>query len=515
MKLILKNPTRLEISEITNLELINLKLQLKYTNKKINFDIQRLKNNSHWIIPSKGQDYFDSELKRLKDLKEGSLLFKDKDTYWTYSGLYQQLSQQFQIPIINEVVYPDYDSLPYADSYDVILRDYQNRAVKNLLNAKHGSIEYATGLGKSNIEVALVKKIGLRTLVMVPSLSIASQMYNIFCKAFGSKYVGQFNGKKKQLNKLITIGVAASLTNIEKGSDAWEYFKDIKVFLADESHLLCADTLKKICLGIVKESPYRFSFSGTQLRNDGLIELLNSLIGPKVDEMSVKDGVNAGWLARPIFKVVPIESRNPYDSDSIDKMTRIHLYNNIDVHRMAAQIANRSVKLLKRQTLILIDEISQFNNLLPYFEYEVAFAHGTLTENHRKYVSDKYWNSNPQELVDKFNEGLIPILVGSSCIGLGTDLKPVGCLIYLVGGTSEILIRQSIGRGLRKCDRPSNSMYWPWESKKEDVLIFDFMVYRNGRDKQEDNSFPPYRHALERSKIFNEIYGGVERIYLK
>jgi len=263
----------------------------------------------------------------------------------------------------------------------------------NLLEAKHGSVESGTGTGKSLLAVSLIKTIGLQTLIMVPSLSIAKQMYDDFLKAFGTKYVGQFNGKKKQINKLITIGVDASLANLVPGTDAWQFFSETKVLITDESHLVPADTLQEVCLGVVKNAPYRFFLSGTQLRNDGLDIVLNGIIGPIVDHMTVREGVDSGWLAKPIFKIIPVESKNSYRSKDINRMTSVHLYNNKEVNRLAAMIANKSVSAQNRQVLILIDEMEQFVNLLPHFKYEVEFAHGPLTKEHKKYIPSKYFQS--------------------------------------------------------------------------------------------------------------------------
>jgi len=85
----------------------------------------------------------------------------------------------------------------------------------------------------------------------------------------------------------------------------------------------------------------------------------------------------------------------------------------------------------------------------------------------------------------------------------------------LVGGRSEIVVKQGIGRGTRRCTKPEKSIYWPWELKKSDVIVWDFDVYINGQDKSEENSFPTHRHALERINIYNDIYGPVERVLLK
>lgn len=355
-------------------------------------------------------------------------------------------------------------------------------------------VTHNTGLGKSLIILNLVKRLGQKTVVMTPSVSIARQIYDEFVEAFGTRYVGAFYDSKKQSNKKIVVSVAASLARVSAEGESNEHFKNLSsatVFIADESHTCPAKTLEDVCHRLLGKAPYRFFFSGTQIRGDGLDLLLKGITGPIVFRMTVKEGVEQGFLSKPIFHMVGVKSQAFLDSHDANEMTRTHLFYNPHVNKVAAAIANKSVSVLNHPVLILVDEFEQFAHLLPHLKHKVAFAHGGVTKDNSKYIPAEYHKSDPNALVEQFNNLEIPILVGTSCISTGTDIRSVKTIIFLMGGKSETQIKQSVGRGTRL-----------FEGKK-DFKFYDFDVA---------NIPMVHRHATERVMIYDGIYGPVNRM---
>ncbi len=346
-------------------------------------------------------------------------------------------------------------------------------------------VTHNTGLGKTFVLLHLLRTLGLKAVVMAPSKSIAMQIYDECAKALGTKYVGLFGNGKKQSNKLITVAIAASLTNVEEGTQAWDDLSKAQVFIADESHLCPAQTLSKVCFGLLQNASYRFFFSGTQMRSDGLGLVLDAITGPMVMSMTVKEGVDQGFLAKPIFRMISMNSKLNYDSSDANAMTRVHLYYNPEVNAAAGNVANQAVGLMGKQTLILVDEIEQFMHLLPHLRHEARFAHGGVNAGNKGKLAEKYHDSDPKALVAEFNAGKFPILVGTSCVAIGTDFKGVECCIYLRGGKSEVEVKQSVGRCTRKV------------GDKEECLFVDFAI-RNVPILD--------RHAKARQEIYEEIY---------
>lgn len=466
----------------------DLESALTFVDKKIDFQIQRLQNSQFlaWKLGPKGlQEAIDN----LKRQQKRCLLFKDKNgKRYTYPSLFQKLSVLFGGTVETKLKYPESELIPWKKPPYKEMRPYQKQALQDLINNRHAGVEIATGLGKSFIILNLCKQLGLKAVIMTPSISIAKQIHAEFLEAFGSRYVGAFFDSKKESNKRFVISVAASLARVDKDSKHYEALSSASVFIADESHMCPAKTLEEVCHGLLKDAAWRFFFSGTQLRSDGLGLLLEAITGPIIARMSVKDGVDQGYLSKPSFYMMQTTSPSPFYSRDANEMTRQHFFYNPEVNKMAAKIANKSVELQGHQVLILVDEFEQFAHLLPHLKHEVQFAHGGITSNNAESIPKEFHNSDPTKLVEEFNNKKFPILVGTSCISTGTDIRSVNTIVFLMGGKSEVQIRQSVGRGTRLFEGKDGFRFFDFDVTNVDVM---------------------HRHATERSVVYDNIYGPV------
>lgn len=482
--LVIDTPTTVQLTGFEGTRDV-LNSSLTYTDQKANYAYRKAKK-SPWLLNKLGEEGFAEHLQDLKAAIRKSLLLEtDHGGLYTHSGLAGKIATQFNDEVRNLVFYPKPKLIPWANVPKKEARPYQTEALEKLIDARHGGVEIGTGLGKSFILMLLAKHYGLKTIVMTPSKSIAGQIYNEFVHHFGKKYVGKFFDGKKESQKLFVVAVDRSLTLVAKDSEHWNNLCVTKVFIADESHLCPASTLASVCFGLAASAPYRFFFSGTQLRNDGLDLLLEGITGPIVFEKTVREGVDEGWLAKPIFKMIRTESDVAFGSDDPNENTRAHLYYNPEVNRVAGQIASMAYKRLG-PVLILVEEVEQISHLLPFLREQCGFAHGGLNKDNRDKVPQQFWDSDVDALVEQFNAGKLPILVGTSCISTGTDIKANKATIYLQGGKSEIQVRQGpIGRSTRLHD------------EKKDCIIYDFDV---------ENIETLHRHANERAAIYSDTY---------
>jgi superfamily II DNA or RNA helicase len=206
--------------------------------------------------------------------------------------------------------------------------------------------------------------------------------------------------------------------------------------------------------------------------------------------MSVREGIEGKFLTPIRFFQWRVKSDSNFRSDDKLEMNREHLKYNANVYKHAANLANMAVEQGKRRVLVLVDEVSQLKMFLNAgVRHKVGFAHGGVTKDNKKIVPQEYWKSDPRALVLSFDRGEFPILVGTSCIGMGTDTKSPNFGIDLVGLTSEIRVRQSVGRFTRLFEGKTDSIYNDY-----DVFNIDETT----------------RHAKVRARIFNDIYGKVK-----
>lgn len=467
---------------------------LTYRDLTVDFELRKFKQNAAWHRQKLGPEGFVERLEELKASQKKTLLYEDDDGLWTFSGFAPRLADHFGEQVTRGYELPACAFLPWAKAPTREPRPYQVEGNLALRQAGHGAVEVGTGLGKSFMALMLVKEHSLQTVIMAPSTSIAEQLYDDFLQAFGKAKVGFFGGGKKEYGKLITIAIAASLTKVEVGTPAYHSLRSAKVFIADESHLCPAKTLQKVCFGLMADAPYRYFFSGTQMRGDGADLLLEGITGAVVFRMSVMEGVDQGYLARPYFRVVNVNSSKNYYNKDADRMTRVHLYYNQEVLQAAADIANQSVSVLGQQVLILIEEYEQFQRLLPLLKHQVGFAHGAITKENRDFIPSVYHDTDNGELVARFNAKGLPILVGTSCISTGTDIQTVENVIFLRGGKSEVQVRQACGRGTRKIQGTGK-------------VAFNFTDFRvNVECMPKGQKSVVERHLEDRLEIFDDIY---------
>lgn len=500
MRIVIDSPTRASLVDATPIQLDLARAFLTFHDKSVDFQIVKVKNNRRWRDSDPAT--WSARLEELKAQRQVCILHEpdDRDP-WTYSGLAQELSQLLNTEVVNLLVYPEATGVAWEKVPEHQARPYQLEAKRALLEAKHGGVEIGTGLGKSRIILEMVHDLGRQTVVMAPSRNIAHQLHRDFVKHLGKRNVGMYGDGKKELKKF-TIAIAASLTRIEPETEAWKWFAGTEVFVSDESHLLPAVTFEKVAMGLMANAPYRFSFSATQTRIDGSEIVLRGITGPIVHNMTVKEGVDGGYLAKPIFKMIKVPSRSSYESTDIQRMTRVHFLENPDIIAKACQIANLAVSKLGHQVVILIDELSQFRLLEAQLKHPVRFAHGQdNTAEAKKVLPKEYWRSDPTDLVDRFNANEFPILIGTSCIATGTDIQNVRTCIMLTGGKSEIAVSQAVGRCTRRGALPDGS-------KKAAANVVDFApILRTSKYDDTTKSISPlYRHALARAKIYESIY---------
>lgn len=490
-------PTKLRINDITVEQQSLLQMQLTYEDEKARYEYTKFKHAT-WYANKFGQEAYYEELAKKKAAIKQCLLFEDDDGFWTYSGLAQKVARILDCSITNNVSYPSYGTLGWNQKREYPPYPYQETASENLLEWKHAAVSIGTGLGKSFIIELMTKEIGLRTVVMAPSESIARQLFKDAVKAFGPKYVGFYGAGTKKI-KTVTIAIAASLTKVKEDSADWATLSKTQVFMADESHQCPAKTLQKVCFGVMANAPYRFFFSATQMRNDGLDMLLEGIIGPIVYSKTVKEGISEGYLAALDFAMLKVDSYSNFESGDPNEMTRVHMFYNDDLNRRLAGVINGFIQYQGKRVLVLIDEFEQFSKLYPFLKHTVKFAHGGVTAENKDKIPQPFHDSDPTKFVEEFNDEKYPILIGTSCIATGTDVKANEVTVYLRGGKSEIEVMQGAS------GRSTRLFTFKDGRKKTNCLVLDVDV---------QNVKTLHRHARARAAIYSRISDPVREIPL-
>jgi superfamily II DNA or RNA helicase len=235
--------------------------------------------------------------------------------------------------------------------------------------------------------------------------------------------------------------------------------------------------------------------SGTVFRNDGLGLLLEGIVGDVVLTKTVEECVKEGFLSPLRFFQYKTVSDSTRDISDPIEATREHLHRNERVYKHAAGLINHAVLERKRRVLVQVDTLDQFKSLLDGgLKVEARFAHGGCTLANKDSVPEAYRKSDPSKLVEQFDQGEFPVLIGTSVIGTGSDICSCDFIVNLVGLGSEIEICQNAGRGTRLFPGKKECFYVDYDVANVECLT---------------------KHSAKRRKIFNSIYGNCTRLDAK
>lgn len=337
------------------------------------------------------------------------------------------------------------------------MRYYQKEIIDKSEIYSRGVIEAATGCGKSLIMVNLIKKLSLKTLVVVPSLSILDQFYDLLLNAFGKRMVGKISSKKAELDKEIIIANYQSLAKQPQ-----EFFDSIDVLLIDEAHHNAAETLSTLNKNQFNNIYYRLNFTATFTRSSSdLLELLG-VCGEVIYDYPATKAIQDGFLVKPKFVFIDFEHNVSLEvfknkAKQLREESTKCLVKNENYNKTIADITRQLLKK-KKATIIFVDQIEHgevLSELLP----EAIFINGEKPSKENK------------EYLKQFNDGKINCLIGTSVISEGVDTIRAEAAIIAHGGKSEIETVQRVGRLLRPCNGKSSALVVDFIHKNTQYLL--------------------------------------------
>ena len=183
--------------------------------------------------------------------------------------------------------------VPAEIDSSVELRDYQTKALHDLISAGGGVLIAPTGAGKTTIGIALAAAFELRTLVLVRNVTLAEQWIEAIRKQTGCE-AGLLGAGKDDDGHQFTIGVVQSLVKHP------EWGRGYGLLLVDECHAVPGAQVMRVLAAV--NAKYRFGLTATPIRRDGMEGLLYSVLGPIAHQITeVGDAVLPVKVARIDF----------------------------------------------------------------------------------------------------------------------------------------------------------------------------------------------------------------------
>jgi superfamily II DNA or RNA helicase len=353
--------------------------------------------------------------------------------------------------------------------------DYQIKAAWNIIRFKYSILEIATSSGKTLISFIVlaylktVKKIN-KFLMIVPNTTLIMQGADDF-EEYGLKEFLDCDvqlihgGNKNKISSGLMIGTYQSLVKQDP-----TFFDGVEAVFVDEGHQGSSKSIKEI-ISKCKDSRYRFGLSGTFTNRKSAEYLtIQQFLGPLVMEISPKFLFDNDYATPVAIKIVKM---NWLEDDIKEKLADLRK-NKTEVE--GNDIFNIERKLVvgsERRLKFVVDFVKRTSkNSLVLFQ-SVADGYGRrIYDLLREVQAEKEvfyidGDTDPQvrdHIKAKMEQGTDKILVASfGTLSTGVSIKNIHNIFLCESYKSEVLIKQSLGRGMRKF------------AGKEKVNIIDFV----------------------------------------
>jgi superfamily II DNA or RNA helicase len=432
-----------------------------------------------------------------------------KDDKWIPSGLWKEIvemckeySYDLKLNGVTELFDKNINqeefetwAMDFFSDADIKPRDYQLDAAFNILKFRRCLAELATSAGKTLISFLVVsymleKEKAKKVLFIVPNVSLVVQASEDFMdynyrNQVNIKIQQIYSGQKIRTGRNVVIGTYQSLVKKNK-----EYFEQFDAVIIDETHKAKSNSIKTILQKCVS-AKYRFGLSGTIPKKGKLDRLtLMAYTGPVITEVSANFLQKQGHIAGCKVKVIEMDyapdstkqafmemSMNRYESKDVFKFEQNYIINSPGRLNFISSVISK----IPRNSLVLFHRIEHGKRLYKKLRQDsdkiVYYVDGGTDKDIR------------EEYKKKMEAGEEVVIVASyGTFSTGISIKKIHNIFFTESFKSEVIIRQSIGRGLRQ------------HKSKDGVIIVDFV------DDLSSEEWFNYlmRHAKERQRIYKE-----------
>lgn len=339
------------------------------------------------------------------------------------------------------------------------LYDYQREAVNAVEDQKYGILQSPAGSGKTQMGIALMADLGLKTLWLTHTKDLLTQSKERAEQYMSTDLIGTITEGKVNIGSGVTFATVQTMCrlDLERYRDIWD------VIIVDECHR-CSGTptamtqFYKVLNNLAAR--YKFGLSATVHRSDGTIKATYALLGKvvyTVPEEAVADRVMKVGI-KSCYTGVKL-SRDCLNTDGTLNYSKLITYLCEDFTRNH-YISARIVANAEHPSLILSDRLEHLKTLMvtlphPMREKAVMIS-GKMTSKSGKAEREK--------AIEDMRTGKKKYLFAT--FSLAKEGLDIPCLerLYLTTPQKDYaVVTQSIGRIARTCNG------------KADPICYDFV----------------------------------------
>jgi superfamily II DNA or RNA helicase len=366
------------------------------------------------------------------------------------------VKEDFALPLeIREALHLDY-----------VLRKYQSEALNRWLGAnKRGVVVLPTGAGKTVVALEAIRQLGLKTLIVVPTIDLLNQWREILETHLKVSEVGLLGGGSKTV-QAVTVATYDSASLM--AAKIAEFFGFL-VF--DEVHHLPSPTYRLAAELFI--APHRLGLSATPERYDELHRDLDRLVGPVVYRISPRLLEQEGYLAPFRIETIQVdltsEEKARYDefmavfrayTKKLDEIEPGWQFETIVERTIFDHDARRALSHLEKARRIALEASEKINHvekLLHKYKDTKVIIFCRYTRVVEK-VSDifgiplithKTKAAEREAILRAFKEGHYTKIATGHVLDEGVDVPDAAVGIIISGSGSKREFIQRLGRLLR------------------------------------------------------------------
>lgn len=266
-----------------------------------------------------------------------------------------------------------------------------------------------------------------------------------------NRYVVDFDKVMEKKNK----------KKYKKYKEVKEFMLSVRVAIQDEAHEINGATVFDTMTQL-PNAQYRVALTGTvDRKNKMLWQRMQCVYGNDLFKVSNEFLIGQGVSSRPVIRMIPITE--PRDIELVGSYLEAYkkgIAENEARNRVIAQTASWYLRNRPGGVLISVNHIGHGEKIQQILKEEFGvdsdFTHGSLD------MADR------DEYLRRFSKKETRVLIASSILDQGVDIKSIGMLLMSGGNKSLRQNLQRIGRGLRLNGIDGNT-----------VLVFDFYDMTN------------------------------------
>src|SRR5689334_379297 len=345
-------------------------------------------------------------------------------------------------------------------------RPYQQEALESWrTSGRRGVVILPTGAGKSYLAQMAIEMTKRSTLVIVPTIDLMNQWYNLLLASFQAE-IGLIGGGYFEKGAIVVTTYASAFRFMERMGNQFG------LIIFDECHHLPGSVYRYAAELAI--APFRLGLTATPEREDGADALLEELIGPIIFKKQAQDLAGEYLADYEIIRInvhLTSDERAAYEREravfrqflqdqriDLGGMRGWQLFIAASARSQEGRRAMKAYRESKRIALGTDAKMRVLGELLLRHRSERVLIF--TAENEMVYrISERFLipaitHETPikerREWLEAFNNGEVLALATSKVLNEGVDIPAAGIAVVLSGSGSSREHIQRLGRILRK-----------------------------------------------------------------